>query len=120
MPITYPQAVLGCTLEVPTLNGRAELAIPRGTQTGDVFRLVQQGMPDPRAAGLGDMLVQVNIEVPKKVTEDEEDVLRQLAELENTNVAPVRKNFIEKMKEYFTQHDDPVEPKHVDQDSSVS
>ena len=127
MPITYPQAVLGCTLEVPTLNGRREVEIPRGTQTGDVFKLAQQGMPDLRTAGqrsrataLGDMLVQVNIEVPKKVTEDEEEVLRQLADLEHANVAPARKNFIEKVKEYFTQHDESVDPSYADQDRPVS
>lgn len=120
MPITYSQAVLGCTLEVPTLNGRSELVIPRGSQTGDVFRLQQQGMPDPRVTGLGDMLVQVNIEVPKKVTEDEEELLRQLAELEHKNVAPARKNFIEKVKEYFTHHDEPAEPSHANQDHPVS
>jgi molecular chaperone DnaJ len=120
MPITYSQAVLGCTLEVPTLNGRSDLVIPRGSQTGDVFRLQQQGMPDPRVTGLGDMLVQVNIEVPKKVTEDEEELLRQLAELEHKNVAPARKNFIEKVKEYFTHHDEPAEPSHANQDHPVS
>jgi len=120
MPITYPQAVLGCTLEVPTLNGRSELVIPRGTQTGDVFRLKQHGMPDPRIAGLGDMLVQVNIEVPKKVTEDEEKLLRQLSDLEHKNVAPARMNFIEKVKEYFTYHDEAMEQDHANQDSTVS
>gem|GEM_PF-3119088 len=120
MPITYPQAVLGCTLEVPTLSGRSELVVPGGTQTGDVFRLQRQGMPDPRVAGVGDMLVQVNVEVPKKVTEEEEDLLRQLAELEHKNVAPVRKNFIEKVKEYFTHHEETVEQKHAEQDSPVA
>jgi len=120
MPITYSQAVLGCTLEVPTLNGRRELEIPRGSQTGDVFRLRQQGMPDPRVTGVGDMLVQVNIEVPKTVTEDEEELLRQLAELEHKNVAPARKNFIEKVKEYFTHHDELTEPKHANQENPVS
>ncbi len=119
MPITYPQAVLGCTLEVPTLNGRSELVVPHGTQTGNVFRLKQQGMPDPRVTGLGDMLVQVNIEVPKKVTEEEEHLLRKLSELEHTNVAPARMNFIEKVKEYFTHHDEADEKSHADQDSPV-
>ena len=120
MPITYPQAALGCTLEVPTLNGRSELVIPRGTQTGKVFRLKQQGMPDPRVAGLGDMLVQVNIEVPKKVAEDEEGLLRQLASIEHKNVTPARKNFIEKVKEYFTHQENPAEQINVEQDSPVS
>ena len=101
IPVTYSQAALGCKLEVPTLDGPTELDIPAGTQTGDVFRLSGMGMPDPRVVGLGDLLVQVNIEVPKKLTADEEKLLRQLADLEHKNVAPARKSFFEKVKEYF-------------------
>jgi molecular chaperone DnaJ len=52
-------------------------------------------------------LVQVNIDVPKKVTGEEETLLRQLAELEHRNVAPARKSFFDKVKEYFTQDDSP-------------
>ena len=65
-----------------------------------------KGMPDVRLAGLGDMLVQVNIEVPKQVTEEEEKLLRQLAELEHKNVAPARKSFIGKVKDYFSTHEE--------------
>ena len=61
-----------------------------------------QGMPDPRVIGVGDLLVQVNIVVPKQVNEDEDALLRQLAELEHENVAPIRKSFFDKVKEYFT------------------
>jgi molecular chaperone DnaJ len=103
VPITYSQAALGCTLEVPTLGGRGELEIPAGTQSGKVFRLKGQGMPDPRVAGLGDLLVQVNIEVPQKLSSEEEKLLRELAELEHKHVAPERKGFFEKLKEYFTE-----------------
>lgn len=102
IPITYSQAALGCTLEVPTLAGPGEITIPPGTQTGEVFRLEGQGMPDPRIVGLGDLLVQVNIEVPKNITPEEEKLLRELAELEHKNVAPVRKGFFDKVREYFT------------------
>ena len=102
VPITYPQAVLGCILEVPTLQGRDELKIPPGSQSGEVFRLNGRGMPDPRRYGLGDLLVQVTIEVPKKVSDEEESLLRDLAQLENQNVAPHRKSFFERLKNYFT------------------
>ncbi|MFV2067415.1 MAG: molecular chaperone DnaJ [Pirellulales bacterium] len=101
IPITYPQAALGTSLEVPTLHGRDTLEIPRGTQSGDVFRLRGKGMPDPRRRGLGDMLIQVNIEVPDKLTPRAEELLRELAEEEHANVAPHRKSFFEKLKEYF-------------------
>ncbi len=108
IPITYPQAALGASIEVPTLKGREEVDIPPGTQSGDVFRLEGQGMPDPRRRGLGDLLVQVTIEVPKKVTPCEEALLRELAVEENTNVAPHRKSFFEKLKDYFTAEDEAV------------
>jgi molecular chaperone DnaJ len=101
VPITYSQAALGTTLEVPTLEGRSELAIPAGTQSGQVFRLGGKGMPDPRRRGLGDLLVQVAIEVPKKLDKEEETLLRQLADLEHKHVAPERKSFFEKLREYF-------------------
>ncbi|MBN1851079.1 MAG: molecular chaperone DnaJ [Pirellulales bacterium] len=102
VPITYPQAALGCSLEVPTLQGRDRVDIPPGTQSGEVFRLRGRGMPDPRRQGLGDLLVQVTIEVPKTLSEEEEQLLRNLAQLENKNVAPHRKSFFERLKEYFT------------------
>ena len=73
VPITYSQAALGTTLEVPTLDGRGELEVPAGTQSGEVFRLGGQGMPDPRRRGLGDLLVQVVIEVPKKAQQGRRD-----------------------------------------------
>jgi molecular chaperone DnaJ len=102
VPITYSQAALGTTLEVPTLSGRGELEVPPGTQSGQVFRLGGQGMPDPRRRGLGDLLVQVLIEVPKKLSKEEQTLLRELAELEHKHVAPERKGFFDKLKEYFT------------------
>ncbi len=102
VPITYSQAALGCELEVPTLSGPGEVKVPPGSASGTVFRLKGQGMPDPRVVGLGDLLVQVNIEVPKKVTPEEEALLRQLADLEHKNVAPERKSFFESLKNYFT------------------
>ena len=103
VPITYSQAALGCELEVPTLNGRADMTIPAGTQSGKVFRLRGQGISDARISGVGDLLVQVNIEVPKKLVEEEEKLLRQLAEIEHKNVAPERKGFFESVKEYFAE-----------------
>ncbi|CAL1151128.1 unnamed protein product [Cladocopium goreaui] len=106
VPITYTQAALGCDLEVPTLDGRDSVTLPPGTQSGDVFRLSGRGMPDPRRHGLGDLLVQVTIEVPKKLSADEERVLRELAELEHTNVAPQRKSFFGQLKDYFVGEED--------------
>ena len=102
LPITYSQAALGATIEVPTLNGADDLKIPHGTQSGEVFRLHSQGMPDPRGRHKGDLLVQTFIEVPKKLTAEQKKLLRELAELEHTHVTPQRKSVLEKLKEYIT------------------
>jgi molecular chaperone DnaJ len=103
MPITYTQAALGATIEIPTLNGKSELKIPSGSQSGEVFRVRGQGMPDPRGGnGKGDLLVQTYIEVPKKLTAKQEKLLREMAELEDAHVTPHRKGFLEKITEYFT------------------
>lgn len=101
VPISYSQAALGATIEVPTLDGRQDLKIPAGTQTAEIFRLRGQGMPDTRHRGRGDLIVQVHIEVPKKLSAEHERLLRELAELEQANVTPERKSFFSKLKEYF-------------------
>ncbi|TWT99380.1 Chaperone protein DnaJ [Botrimarina colliarenosi] len=109
VPITYTQAALGCELEVPTLDGRDEVTLPPGTQSGDVFKLDGRGMPDPRRHGLGDLLVQVTIEVPKKISPEEERLLRELAQLEHKNVAPQRKSFFQQLRDYFVGENDDAE-----------
>ncbi len=101
MPITYTQAVLGAKIDVPTLNGKSILSVPNGTQSGEVFRLRGQGLPDVRGGGPGDLLVQTYIEVPKKLKNDQEQLLRQLAEMEQADVTPHRKTFLERLTEYF-------------------
>jgi molecular chaperone DnaJ len=101
LPITYSQAALGATIEVPTLTGRDELELPRGTQSGKVFRLAGRGMPDPRGGTVGDLLVQTFIEVPDNLTPRQEELLRELAEVEKTNVSPHRRSFLERLTSFF-------------------
>jgi molecular chaperone DnaJ len=101
VPITYTQAALGAKIEVPTLDGRHPLEIPPGTQSGDVFTLPGRGMPELHSRHRGDLLVQVHIEVPQKLTARHEELLRQLADIENAHVTPKRKSFFEKLKKYF-------------------
>lgn len=103
VPIAYTQAVLGASVEVPTLSGPHELKIPAGTQTGEVFRLRGKGMPSLRGRGAGDLHVQVSVEVPKTVSGEQEALLRQLAEQEHVEVSPQRRSFFEKVREYFGQ-----------------
>lgn len=106
LPITYCQAALGAKIAVPTLQGPDELDIPHGTQSGDVFRIRGRGMPDPRGGPQGDLLVQTYIETPKKLTPKQEELLRQLAELEQTDVTPHRRSFLDKLRDYFTGEGD--------------
>jgi molecular chaperone DnaJ len=101
VPISYTQAALGASFEVPTLDGKEELRIPAGTQSGDQFTLKGRGMPDPRRHGRGHLIVRVHVEVPKTLTPEHEAVLRHLADIEAVHVSPTRKSFFEKLKELF-------------------
>jgi molecular chaperone DnaJ len=101
LPITYSQAALGAEVEVPTLAGTAKLKIPRGTQTGDVFRLRGQGLPNVHTGRKGDLFARAAIEVPKKLTKRHEEILRELAETEEASVSPKRRSFLEWLKSQF-------------------
>src|SRR6185437_10582684 len=109
MPITYSQATLGAKVEVPTLDGREELVIPPGTQPDSAFKLRGRGLPSPNALGVGDLFVQVNIEVSNSLTQRQEELLRELAEEEHANVSAHRKSFFEKLRDYFIPDDTPSE-----------
>ncbi len=102
LPMTYPQAALGATIEIPTLDGPQDLDVPRGTQSGEVFRIRGRGMPNPKGGRTGDLLVQTYIETPAKLSKEQEHLLRELAELEHADVSPERKSFLEKIRDYFT------------------
>ncbi len=106
IPLTYTQAALGTEMEIPILDGRHQLTIPPGTQPGEVIRLRGFGMPDPHGRGTGDLFVQIQVEVPKKLDDAQEKLLRELADLEHANVSPHRRSFFDKVKEYFTLPDD--------------
>jgi molecular chaperone DnaJ len=101
MPITFTQAALGLTTDVPTLAGNQSLQIPAGTQSGHVFRMRGKGMPDPHSRNKGDLLVQTIIEVPTKLSKRQKELLHELAELEHENVTPDRKGFLDRIKSYF-------------------
>jgi molecular chaperone DnaJ len=106
VPITYTQAALGATIEVPLLSGTHQLEIPAGTQPGEVFRVRGQGMPDPRGGRRGDLHVEVQIEVPRKLDEEQEALLRKLAEYEKSTVASHHKSWLEKLKEFISGDED--------------
>jgi molecular chaperone DnaJ len=101
VPISYCQATLGARISVPTLNGAEPLDVPAGTQPGEVFTLRGRGMPDVRYRGRGDLHVQITVEVPKRLSERHDKLLRELAEIENAEVSPKRKTFFDKIKDLF-------------------
>lgn len=80
-PLSFPQAALGCTLEVPTLNGqKARIKIVAGCQTGTLFRIKEQGMPKLQSRGKGDLLVRVRVEVPRSLTAKQKELLKEYAQ----------------------------------------
>ncbi len=103
VPITVAQAVLGGEIDVPTLRGKAKVKINPGTQSGQIYRLRGQGFPSLRGYGDGDQIVQIAVEIPKKLSRPQEELYRKLAELDDSNVSPQRKSFLDNIKKYFTE-----------------
>lgn len=101
MPISFTQAALGAQIEVPTLVGKSTLTIPPGTQYGTVMRMPGNGLPNLQTGRMGDQIVEIVIEIPKKLTREQKDLLRQFAETEDEAAMPESKGFFERMKEYL-------------------
>ncbi len=99
VPVTFTQAALGATRQVPTLDGLTDLEIERGTQHGDVLRVHGQGLPDLGSGRRGDLVVVVVIEVPQKLTDKQEELLREYAQTEDIKVSSGGRSFWEKLKE---------------------
>lgn len=106
IPLSFSQAALGTELDVPLLDGKHRLAVPAGTQPGDIIRLRGKGMPDPHSRRKGDLLIQIHLEVPRKLNARQEELLRELADLEEKNVSAHQKSFLEKLKDYFAASDE--------------
>jgi molecular chaperone DnaJ len=99
VPISFTEAALGAAVEVPTLKGSESLDIPAGTQHGEVFKLKGKGLPDVRSYRNGDELVQIVIEVPRKLNERQKALLRELAATEDARLKQERKGFLDKLKD---------------------
>jgi molecular chaperone DnaJ len=106
LPISMAQAALGADLEVPTLFGKSNLRVPPGTQHGEVIVLKGLGLPNTRGGQQGNQLVQVLLEVPKKLTKRQEELLREYAAIEESHVLPQQKSFFEKLKDYVVGTED--------------
>ena len=78
VPISFPQAALGAMVEVPTLDGREQIEVPRGSQSGDVLRIKGRGMPDIGGRARGDELVEIVIDTPRHLTARQEELLARV------------------------------------------
>jgi len=99
IPLSFPKAVLGSEIEVPTLDGVSKLKIPSGTPSGKIFHLKGKGIQRLGGYGKGDQIVRVYIDVPKKLTPRQKELLEEFASINGDEVA---KSFKEKLKDLFT------------------
>ncbi len=101
VPVKFSIAALGGKIVVPKLKGKTNLNIPAGTQGGTIFRLRGEGMPPLRGSVAGDLLVRVDIDVPKKMTDKEKDALKAYAAACGDEAAPVSESWRSKFKKFF-------------------
>jgi molecular chaperone DnaJ len=97
--ITFPQAVLGAEIEVPTLDGTAHLKIPPGTHPGKAFPLKGKGIPKLGGHGKGDEIIVVNIEIPRQITPRQRELLEEFAQIDGEKIS---KTFKDKLKDIFS------------------
>jgi len=97
--ISFVKACLGGEIEVPTIKGKAKIRIPKGTESHIIFKLKGQGMPNFHTKRKGDQLVKVIVDIPKKLTKKQKDILKEFSE-EMGEKIKISKGFFEKLKEY--------------------
>jgi molecular chaperone DnaJ len=102
--ISFPDAVFGTQTEVPTIDGKAKIKIPAGTQSGKIFRLKGKGFPSVNSYEKGDQLIHVNIWTPQDISSDEKNMLEKMQSSKNFTPNPDKndKSFFDKVREMFT------------------
>ena len=102
--ISFPQAVLGCNVDVPCLNGRVNIKIPAGAQSGDILRVKGKGLPEVNSRRIGDLIINLNVWTPKKLSKDEEKMMQDLLNSENFKPKPGAgdKGVFDKIRDYFS------------------
>lgn len=95
--ISFSQAALGADIKIPSLDGEMELSIPAGVQSGTIIRLEGKGAPNLRHYGRGDMLAHIVVKTPERLSKRQDELLRELAELEGSSVRDRQKGFFEKL-----------------------
>ena len=101
--VSFIDAALGNSVEVPLVEGRAKIKVEAGTQSGKMLRLKGKGLPSVHGYGLGDLFVHINVWTPKKLSNEEKALLEKLRDSENFKPKPGRKeqSFFSKMKDFF-------------------
>ena len=102
--ISFPQAALGCNLDVPCIGGTVSVKIPAGAQSGDIIRVKGKGLPIVNSSRVGDLIVNLNVWTPKKLSKDEEKMMKELLESENFKPKPSanEKGVFDKIRDYFS------------------
>lgn len=102
--ISFPDAAFGVSLEVPTIDGKAKIKVPAGTQSGKIFRLKGKGFPHVNSYEKGDQLIHVNVWTPQTLTSEEKSMLEKMQESGNFKPNPEKseKGFFEKVKDIFS------------------
>ena len=103
IPITFPQAVLGDEVVVPTIDGKVKYNIPEGTQPSTVFRLRNKGIPYVNGRGRGDQYVRVNLEVPTNLSSKQKEALKDFDSLTGDKNYHKRKGFFDKLKDFMKE-----------------
>lgn len=101
LDVNLAQATLGAEVDVPTVDGEAKLNIPSGIQPGKVLRMRGKGVPYLRGNGRGDQLVIINVEVPKRLNEEQRELFERLAETMGTEVKPQERGIIDVLKDFL-------------------
>ena len=102
VPISFPQAALGTELEIQTLEGAATIKIPEGTQSGKEIKLRNQGVPHLNEHGKGDLIVEIRVATPAKLTKVQRDLLKQLSETMTVENTPAARSVFSKVKDIFS------------------
>ncbi len=101
VPVSFPQAVLGGMIEVPTIEGKVRMRLPAGTQPGQELRLRAKGMPRFGGYASGDQIVTIQLEVPTELTPEQVKIVETLAQSMNEEMHPQRRTFLEKLRALF-------------------
>ncbi len=102
IPISFPQAALGTEIAIATLDGETKLKVPEGTQSGQTFRIRGKGIPHLNAYGRGDLLAQVVVKIPTKLTKAQKEKLKDLGETLRVENTPTSRGLLDKVKEMFS------------------